>query len=81
MINSEKSIHQGFMTGLDPNPEDIILQDVLVTGQTIIFIKVTACSPEVKAHPDTLPGGPKLNLGHLLGTMSNGLAGGSLLIS
>ena len=52
----EEVIDNNLMTGieedillLDPNPEDIILQEVPVTGRTITTIEVTAGSPDLKS--------------------------------
>ena len=45
---------------LDPNPKDIILQEVLITGKTIRLTEMTAKSLEFKAHPYPLLGDPQL---------------------
>ena len=70
----EEVIDKGLMTWieedillLDPNPEDIIFQEVPITGKTIATIEVTAGSPDLKVNPDLLPGHPVLHLGHQKG--------------
>ena len=56
---------------LDPNPEDIILQNSPIAGRTIALTEVTVGSPEVTVQPDPQPEGPKLHLGYLGGTMTD----------
>ena len=40
-----------------------------MTGKTITTIEVRVDSPDLNAHPDPLPGGPELCLGHTVGTI------------
>ena len=76
MTKAGEIIDKGLMTGLeddilllDPNPQDVTLQEVPIAGRTIIIIEVT--SPEVAAHPDPLLGGPELHIGHQVETMTD----------
>ena len=57
-----EAIGKGLMTGIEedivllcPNPEDVILQKVPITGKTIKMIEVTAGSQDLEVHPDFLP--------------------------
>ena len=45
---------------LDPNAEDMMLQDAPIAGRIIKVIEVTADSPDSEDHSDPLPGGPEL---------------------
>ena len=65
---------------LDPNPEDIILQEVPIAGKTITTMEVTAGSPHLEVPSDLLPGGPELHLGHPVGIMTDDLAASNLVI-
>ena len=87
MTEAEEVIDKDLMTGIEesilllyPNPENIILQEVPVTGNKITIIKVTADSPQVTDNPDSLSGGPELHLGHPAGTMASALPAGNLVI-
>ena len=66
---------------LDLNPENILVQEDNVEGQTIIQLDMTTDSQDLEVHPDPLSGNPELHLGHPVGTVINALAEDSLAIS
>ena len=77
MTEEVETTDQGLLTGiekdtllLDPNPEDIILLEVPITGKTITPIEVKANSPDSEDHPISLPGGLDLHPDHSVGTMT-----------
>ena len=86
MTEVETLIDIGLKTGieedilLDPNPEDIILQEVLITGRTSKIIEVTSVSSKVTAYPNLLPGEPELHLCHPIGAMKDVVVAGNLVI-
>ena len=63
---------------LDPSPEDIIIQKEDMKGKTIIVMIVD--SPDLEVHSNPLPGGPRLHQHHPVGTMTDALTSGSLVV-
>ena len=87
MTAVEEVIDKGLMTGieedsllLDPNPEEIILHKVPINSKKIMTMEVRASSSDLEVHPDLLPGGLELHLGHPIGIMTDVLATGDVAI-